>query len=268
MEEQIVNGAEQPNPPPAVAAGPALAGLIQKLARVRQKHGYIQKKGRNTFHGYAYVTAADIAGRIGDGLAEEGVMMYCRALHVEPKMMDKGTRVHIQMEYVFTDGLAEIAVPGFGDAVDSGMGDKAVYKAMTGALKYVLLQTFLLEAGDDPEEDDLESTVDGTRKASPPAQRKPPVQTKPAETPPNPPAGSTPQNPAPTPPEGVSGANSATPEQVELIRKYCRERKPPQSEGAVCKYLSNARKSPVEKLEQMTVKEFETLDKMMKPKEG
>jgi hypothetical protein len=38
-----------------------------------------------------------------------------------------------------------------GQGLDSG--DKAPYKAMTGALKYALLQSFLLATGDDPEAD-------------------------------------------------------------------------------------------------------------------
>jgi len=38
-----------------------------------------------------------------------------------------------------------------GEGLDAG--DKAPYKAMTGALKYALLQSFLLATGDDPEEE-------------------------------------------------------------------------------------------------------------------
>lgn len=36
--------------------------LRQKLALVRQRLGYIQKRGLNEVHSYRYVTAADIAG--------------------------------------------------------------------------------------------------------------------------------------------------------------------------------------------------------------
>ena len=37
------------------------------------------------------------------------------------------------------------------------VGDKAPYKAMTGALKYALLQSFLLSTGDDPEDEHANS---------------------------------------------------------------------------------------------------------------
>src|SRR4029077_15026588 len=57
------------------------------------------------------------------------------------------------MSYSFEDGqTAEaITVKVAGEGLDSG--DKAPYKAMTGALKYALLQSFLLATGDDPEEE-------------------------------------------------------------------------------------------------------------------
>ena len=42
-----------------------------------------------------------------------------------------------------------------GDGADTG--DKASYKAMTGAMKYALRQTFVIETGDDP--DDTPSDV-------------------------------------------------------------------------------------------------------------
>jgi hypothetical protein len=45
----------------------------------------------------------------------------------------------------------ELTVRVAGEGADQG--DKAPYKAMTGALKYALLQSFLLATGDDPEDE-------------------------------------------------------------------------------------------------------------------
>ena len=47
-----------------------------------------------------------------------------------------------------------------GQGIDAG--DKAPYKAMTGALKYALLQSFLLATGDDPEDERLEARFTAT----------------------------------------------------------------------------------------------------------
>ncbi|MGO9607790.1 MAG: ERF family protein [Candidatus Binataceae bacterium] len=52
--------------------------LRQKLAEVRRRIGYIQKRGHNERFNYSYVTAADIAGAIGDLLAELGVIVIPR----------------------------------------------------------------------------------------------------------------------------------------------------------------------------------------------
>ena len=58
-----------------------------------------------------------------------------------------------------------------GEGLDAG--DKAPYKAMTGALKYALLQSFLLPTGDDPEEE----------RATPSGSPRPPERSiTPAET--------------------------------------------------------------------------------------
>jgi hypothetical protein len=54
------------------------------------------------------------------------------------------------MNYRFIDARSgeELTVRVAGEGADAG--DKAPYKAMTGALKYALLQSFLLATGDDP----------------------------------------------------------------------------------------------------------------------
>src|SRR5208283_525075 len=49
--------------------------LRQKLAEVRRRIGYVQKRGHNERFNYSYVTAADIAGSVGDILSELGVVV-------------------------------------------------------------------------------------------------------------------------------------------------------------------------------------------------
>jgi len=49
--------------------------LRQKLAEVRRRIGYIQKRSHNERFNYSYVTAADIAGSVGDILSELGVVV-------------------------------------------------------------------------------------------------------------------------------------------------------------------------------------------------
>jgi hypothetical protein len=132
--------------------------LRQKLAEVRRRIGYIQKRGHNEVHRYRYVTAADIAGAVGDILAELGVVVVPRleSISHEPARTSRSEVEHLArvlMAYTFmdVDTAEEITVKVAGEGLD--VGDKAPYKAMTGALKYALLQSFLLATGDDPEDE-------------------------------------------------------------------------------------------------------------------
>src|ERR1019366_7519699 len=50
----------------AAPGDPVRLNLRQKLAEVRRRIGYVQKRGHNERHNYNYVTAADIAGSVGD----------------------------------------------------------------------------------------------------------------------------------------------------------------------------------------------------------
>jgi ERF superfamily len=132
--------------------------LRQKLGEVRRRIGYIQKRGYNERHNYNYVAAADIAGTVGDALAELGVVVIPRLESITyephaPGRLDSVRVARVIMAYTFTDENSgeEVTAKVAGQGLDAG--DKASYKAMTGALKYALLQSFLLATGDDPEDE-------------------------------------------------------------------------------------------------------------------
>ena len=131
--------------------------LRQKLAEVRRRIGYVQKRGYNERFNYSYVTAADIAGAVGDILAELGVVLVPSLEEISYETATgrgEATRMaRVIMGYRFcdVDSDEEVIATAAGQGLDAG--DKAPYKAMTGALKYALLQTFLLATGDDPEDE-------------------------------------------------------------------------------------------------------------------
>jgi len=136
---------------------PLRLNLRQKLAEVRRRIGYVQKRGHNERFNYSYVTAADIAGSVRDILAELGVVVIPRLEDISYESAvgrGEATRMaRVVMAYTFADvdSGEEIIAKVAGQGLDPG--DKAPYKAMTGALKYVLLQSFLLGTGDDPEDE-------------------------------------------------------------------------------------------------------------------
>src|SRR5260370_10975791 len=136
--------------------------LKQKLAEVRRRICYIQKRGHNERFNYSYVTAADIAGAVGDALAELEVVVIPNLESISHENIssnqgypDRLTRV--VMTYTFmdvnTDEELTVKMPGEG----RDPGDKGPYKAMTGALKYALLQSFLIATSDDPEDERADS---------------------------------------------------------------------------------------------------------------
>ena len=141
----------------AAPGDPVRLNLRQKLAEVRRRIGYVQKRGHNERHNYSYVTAADIAGSVGDLLAELGVVVIPRLEDISYESAvgrGEATRMaRVVMAYTFADVDSgdEIIAKVAGQGLDPG--DKAPYKAMTGALKYALLQSFLLATGDDPEDE-------------------------------------------------------------------------------------------------------------------
>jgi hypothetical protein len=141
--------------PPFSEQNPQELNLREKFAEVRRRLGYVQKRGHNERHNYSYVMAADLAGSVGDILAELGVVVIpqLQSISTETPRSSSDRIARIVMNYRFVDARSgeELSVRVAGEGADAG--DKAPYKAMTGALKYALLQSFLLATGDDPEDE-------------------------------------------------------------------------------------------------------------------
>lgn len=124
-------------------------GLFAKLTDVMAEVGYVQKKGYNDFQKYKYVTEADLIDAVRDKLTERRVMLIPSAQEVT----QNDSLVHVKMRFTFVDAESGETVQSdwYGSGADKG--DKALYKAYTGALKYFLMKTFLIPTGDDPEAD-------------------------------------------------------------------------------------------------------------------
>lgn len=119
---------------------------------------HIEKRGFNKFHKYKYATESDISDSVRNILSEERVIML-------PDIVEHTTREHtnnrgnteyiatVKIKFTFIDGDTgeELSIHGVGEGQDAG--DKAVYKAITGATKYALMKAFMIPTGDDPEAD-------------------------------------------------------------------------------------------------------------------
>lgn len=134
-------------------------GLYAKLAEVMGEVGRVEKRGRNDFHKYDYVTEADLLDAVRLKLAERGVVVLPSLVgdvderEVTTSKGGTSTISTVRMRFKLVDSET-----GEADTVEfAGQGedpaDKGVYKGYTGAQKYFLMKTFLIPTGDDPEAD-------------------------------------------------------------------------------------------------------------------
>jgi ERF superfamily len=134
------------------------AKIATALHNVMVKVTYIQKGSENKFHGYKYVSEADLLEKLRPALIEEGLILIPSVDMVRPLDEHGNTIVDMKYEIVHKDGDIwphPIRISGCGNdrAKNGVVGDKGIYKAITGANKYFLFKLFQIETGDDPERD-------------------------------------------------------------------------------------------------------------------
>lgn len=136
----------------SVASHSGAASIAAKVMQVMRKVGYVQKDGKNEFQGYKYASEANAIAAIRPALVEAGLFMIPS---VESVSQDPHGNTNVLVIYRIFDEeghFISFRAAGSGNDKNSkGVGDKGIYKALTGASKYALLKTFMLETGDDPE---------------------------------------------------------------------------------------------------------------------
>lgn len=132
--------------------------LVSKLIRIMSEIDRIPKNGVNRFHNYNYVQESDLVEVIRKKLAEYNVILLSNVIEssIMPKQTARGDTSYIttvKIEFTFVDGDTgeERTFVYHGQGEDPG--DKGIYKAYTGTVKYALMKTFLIATGDDPESD-------------------------------------------------------------------------------------------------------------------
>src|SRR5436190_22412194 len=119
--------------------------LVGKLARIMGEIGAIKPEGRNTFHGYDYITESQLSAALRVHLSAAGIFLLTSVENVKSERVtnQKGNEenlVTVQTEHLFLDSESgeQFKVHAFGQGTDPG--DKGVYKAITGAVKYMLMK--------------------------------------------------------------------------------------------------------------------------------
>jgi hypothetical protein len=137
------------------------AKIAMALHQVMEKVGYVQKTGKNAFHGYRYAGEADLLEKLRPAMVEAGLLLIPSGKSLSE--IDGHGNVNVTVEYTLVHKDGEIwpeKIVAFGcgndRAKNGSVGDKGVYKALTGANKYLLFKLFQIETGDDPEADERE----------------------------------------------------------------------------------------------------------------
>jgi hypothetical protein len=142
--------------------GSMSAKIAAKMAAAMQDIDAVTKKGRNENQKYNYVRAADVANEVRAALVKHGIAFTYDVEEVKnwEKASNSGSMLsycQIKVNCMFIDSESGESLPA--GAVGWGMdsGDKAPYKAMTGALKYIMRMTFLIPDESDPENEKEET---------------------------------------------------------------------------------------------------------------
>lgn len=111
---------------------------------------FIAKDKTNEFHHYDYASEQAIKTTIHALLVSHKVLFTLFASNIR----HTGTLTDVDFIYRFYDVESGEMVEGPFVGTGEDKLDKGTYKAITGAIKYILTTTFLIPTGDDPEKED------------------------------------------------------------------------------------------------------------------
>lgn len=131
--------------------------LYQKLSKASVLCKNVEKDGTNSFHKYKYASASNVAQIVNEGLHQVGLAAYTRYELVRSEVLQgPKPEKYVEMKCIVTIADVEtgssIEISAFGSGQD--VGDKAIAKAQTMALKYAWITTLQMSTDDDPERDE------------------------------------------------------------------------------------------------------------------
>lgn len=132
--------------------------LVAKLAEILGEMGQMQKEGKNVSQNYDYFTEGQVMAQLRQKLSSRGVWIKTAVInHARWDITTaKGSVlqfVSVETKHTFIDAKSgeREECEGFGIGMDSG--DKAGNKAITAAVKYMLMKSFFVSDAADPEND-------------------------------------------------------------------------------------------------------------------
>lgn len=119
------------------------------------------KEGYNDFNKYNYLMEAQVTTKIKELFDKYGVIFHYQSEITDVKeyqSMNGGTQflVTVKIPYAFYDVESGEKFDGIAYGQGADKGDKGIYKAITGAIKYIYMKTFNIPTGDDAEKESPE----------------------------------------------------------------------------------------------------------------
>jgi hypothetical protein len=140
---------------PKKTAAKKAEGIYEKLHAIQKDVEKMAKTGKNQERGYDYLTESDVSKTFKKLFEKHRVFFTYDSIIQEVRPSPTGkqliTDVTVDYEFVDLDTLEKHGGTAAGQGSDAT--DKGVYKAITGAVKYIFMKTFLIPTGDDPERD-------------------------------------------------------------------------------------------------------------------
>lgn len=139
----------------------SLNSALQKkknaVRKALKERGVLKREGKNAFDKYTYFSEAQYKDLFTGLFAEHGLDLSTTEETVEA-FVTPSTNMPNGRKVTLSFVLSDIDTGFFERSNISGegfdKGDKGIYKAYTGAVKYYLASTFLVATGDDAEKDE------------------------------------------------------------------------------------------------------------------
>lgn len=150
--------------------------IAGKLVAVMEECSHVMKRGTNDFHHYSYATSADVLEKVNAALVKQNICALVKPelIGLENVTNAKGNTEHlatvkVNITLIDAESGENVEISGMGNGQD--LGDKAVMKAETAAIKYAYMMSFAISTGDDPEADSRTDEGNSTSAMSAPVKR-------------------------------------------------------------------------------------------------
>lgn len=132
--------------------------LAEKLVKIMDSLGAVEKKGYNKHQNYKYMREVDVMEALKSELIENKIIMLTSSKFVDIQKKegkdktDFITTVETQHTFVDSESGEALTISSVGSGYDSS--DKGAAKAITSAVKYAIMKTFMIsDEGSDIEND-------------------------------------------------------------------------------------------------------------------